>query len=119
MIIDAYSFVTLPIEMDMIDEVKYDAFVLTFTDVAYYSWGPTIKGKVITLTWGGMPTAQYETFFTKYIADASNIFDPELGDARTFNVEIIRLIGQYHMSKLDSAPYRINCEMDLLITSVV
>jgi hypothetical protein len=121
MILDSYTFDKNPSEMSMVEEDKFASSLLTYTSVAYFSWGSTIVGKIITLRWGGMTTTQFDTLQTKYEADAEVVWEPNQGDSadRTFNVEISRLTGSYHISLLDSASDRVNVEMDLVIMSEV
>jgi hypothetical protein len=121
MILDSYTFAKQPSEMTMIEKDKFASSLLTYTSVAYFSWGTTLVGKIITLRWGGMTTTQFDTLQSKYEADAEVVWEPNQGDSadRSFNVEISRLVGGYHMSLLDSADYRIDVEMDLVIMSEV
>ena len=120
MILDSYTFVKQPGEMTMIEADKHASTLLTYSSAAFFSWGVTIVGKIISLRWGGMTTAQYDALQAKYAADAGEIvFDPQQGDSKTYNVEMLRLEGQYHLSLLDSASYRIDVEMDLVIMSEV
>ena len=119
MVLDSYTFTKQPGEMTMIEGKKYASSILTYTSIAYFSWGVTIVGKLIVLKWGGMPTAQYDELQQKYANDVEILFDPQQGDGKTYNVEIKRLEGKYHLSLLDSASFRKDIEMDLLIMSEV
>lgn len=119
MILDSYTFPKVPGEMTMIESKKYTASMLTYTSVAYFSWGSTIEGKLLKLKWGGMSTTQFDALQAKYVLDTTMVFDPEQGDAKTYNVEVMNLTGSYHLSLLDSASHRIDVEMDLLIMSEV
>ena len=119
MILDSYSFPNLPGSTTLIEEDKISASVLTQSSVVYFSWGMSIKGKTLVLTWAGMTTVEFDALQTKYAADVQVVFDPEQGDAKTYNVEIVGLTGTYHMSVLDSATYRTNIVMNLLIMSEV
>ena len=119
MVLDGYTLAKEPGEMTMLEKDKFQANLLTYTSVAYFSWGTSIVGKIITLRWGGMTTIQFDTLQTKYEADAQVVWDPQNGNIQTYNVEMSRLTGAYHLSLLDSAAHRINVELDLLIISEV
>jgi hypothetical protein len=119
MILDSYTFPKQPGEMTMIEKEKMASSLLTYTSVAYFSWGASIIGKMIKLRWGGMTTAQFNTLQTKFEADAEVVFDPQDGGGVTYNVEIMGLTGKYHLSLLDSAAFRTDVEMTLLIISEV
>jgi hypothetical protein len=121
MILDSYTFDKNPGKMTMVEKDKFASSLLTYTSVAYFSWGATLVGKVITLSWGGMTTTQFDTLQNKYEADTEVVWEPNQGDSadRTYNVEMSRLVGEYHISLLDSASDRINVEMDLVIMSEV
>jgi len=119
MVLDSYTFVKQPGEMTLLEKDKINTSLLTYTSVAYFSWDVTMVGRTITLKWGGMTTTEFDTFQTKFEADAQVVWDPQQGGVTTYNVEITRLTGEYHLSLLDSATYRTNVEMDLLIMSEV
>lgn len=119
MILDLYTFAKQPGDMTLLEKDKHADTLLTYASVAYFSWGVSIVGKVINMKWGGMTTTQFNTLQTKYEADVQVVFDPQDGNGKTYNVEIIRLKGDYHLSLLTSATHKINVGMDLVIISEV
>lgn len=67
----AYTFAKAPTEMTLIKPVKYNAAVLTYGGVGYFSWGATIIGKSIELSWPWLSSAQYEQFSTFYQSEST------------------------------------------------
>lgn len=118
-VIDSYTLIKNPIEMTLLEKDKFASSILTYTSVAYFSWGTTLIGKVLSLRWGALTIAEYNILQVKYEADTEIVFDPQQGDSKTYNVEMSRFTGGYHMSLLDSADFRKDVEMDLLIISEV
>jgi len=118
----SYDFVLLPGKMTMIRPDKAVASVLTYSDVAYFSWGSSIIGKLITLQWNACPAAQFAQFDTFFAADVPLVFDPTLTGTpadTTYNVEMLSLDGEYLLGGYgtDDAAWRGNVEMTLLILS--
>jgi|LGOV01.1.fsa_nt_gb hypothetical protein len=96
------------------------AKVATYSSVAFFSWGASIVGRVITLSWELMPTAQYAALQTLYAADAAVVWDPQDGSGKTYNVEILDLTGDYFVMLADAADnHRQNVTLPLLILSEV
>jgi hypothetical protein len=62
----SYTFAKAPTEMTPFKAVKYNDHVLTYNGVDYFSWGATIIGKEIELTWPWLSSAQYETLQSFY-----------------------------------------------------
>jgi hypothetical protein len=117
MILDSYTFDLLPGQMTVLKPVKDNATVQTYTDVAYFSWEPSIVGKIITLRWNAMTIAQFDSIDAIYQADAEVEFDPtSYTGSDTYNVQVPKFDGAYWTGDI---PNRLNCELELLIMSVV
>lgn len=117
MTLGSYTFATNPSGMDVITPIRYAAKVKTYTSVAFFSWGTDIVGQVLRLMFNGISTDQYDQFLTLLEADAALVFDPQDGESKTYNVEMLNLNGEYFIF-LDSG-YRRNVTLDLLILSEV
>ena len=114
----SYTFMQNPCEpMPVITEERRADTVKTLGGVAFFSWGTFIEGQQVPLNWTAMPTAQYTQLLSLLNADAELVWDPENGS--TYNVEIVSLNGDYHISAGTGAAYRKNVEMLLLIMSEV
>jgi len=118
MTLGSYTFAINPNEpVPIITEERRGSSIKTLGGVAFYSWGTFIAGQEIVLPWSFMPTAQYGELLSLLTADAQVVWDPENGS--TYNVEILSLNGEYHLSAGAGAAYRKNVEMKLLIISEV
>lgn len=114
----AYTFTQNPCEpMPVITEERRAKPTKTLGGVAFFSWGAFIEGQQVLLNWTSMPTAQYTQLLSLLNADAGLVWDPENGS--TYNVEILSLIGDYHLDTSAGAAYRKNVKMILLIISQV
>lgn len=114
----SYTFTQNPCEpMPVITEERRAKSIKTLGGVAFFSWGSFIEGQQVPLKWTSMPTAQYTQLLSLFNADSELVWDPENGS--TYNVEILSLKGDYHLSTGAGAPYRKNVEMALLIMSEV
>jgi len=116
MILGTCTFTINPNEpVSIISEERRGNAIKTMGGVAFFSWGTFIAGQEVILPWSFMPTAQYTALLALLNADAQIIWTPENGS--TYNVEILSLTGEYHLSASGSAAYRKNVEMKLLIIS--
>jgi len=118
MILGSYTFAINPNEpVPIITEERRGSSLKTMGGVAFFSWGTFIAGQEVKLPWSFMSTTQYGELLTLLTADAQVVWNPENGS--TYNVEILSLHGEYHLSAGASAPYRKNVELKLLIMSEV
>lgn len=92
---------------------------LTYESYAYFSWGKTIIGKTISLTWKFLTLAEFNTLNTKYEADASIVLDPQDGSGKTYNIRILSFDSAYHVQFSGADTYRKDAKMVLLIESEV
>lgn len=117
-VLGTYTFAKQPIGMTFIQKDRNIAYAKTYTSVATFSWGSSYIGKVIEISWNYMTTTQYDSLLSLYVADSPVVFDPQDGESKTFNVEILSLDGEYHMHLSDAAGhYRKNVKLTLLILS--
>lgn len=119
-----YTFALLPGQITPIRSDKICAFQKTYSDVAYFSWGASIIGKPIYLSWNAMPAAMWAALDSLYAGDKSLVWNPSLdGTAVTnYNVEMTQFDGEYFLGGYDTAldtSWRQNVTMTLLITSAV
>jgi len=103
--------------MTLIRKDKPNASVLTWSSFGYFSWPATLVGKKLTLTWNHMPKTMFDELDTLYLADNQVVFDPQLGDAKTYNVHIQVLDGRFIAAL--SATYRKDVLLGLIIVSEV
>jgi len=116
MVIGSYTMEDNPSEVsDLMTPVRHTAAVKTYTSIAFFSWGSSMKGKEITLRWLGMTTEQYDIHEAQLVNDVSLAFNPQDGSSQTFTVEMRRLSGGMHMTT--DGTHRVNVEMDLLFIS--
>lgn len=121
----SYDFALLPGKMTMIRSVKSCAAKQTYTSVAFFSWGVSIIGKPIFLSWNAMPATMWKQLDTFYANDAPLIWDPTLTlvpASTLYNVEMIDLDGDYLLGGYDDtldSSYRGDAVMTLLILSEV
>ena len=121
MSLGAYTFNENPSDIDDIIAARRKvSYANTIDGVDVFSWGVTIVGKPIELSWEYMTTNMYDELLSLLEADAGVVFDPQDGSGNTFNVEILTLNGTYHM-QLTSASnhYRKNVKLVILIISMV
>jgi hypothetical protein len=115
MVLGAYTFAHNPSDMGLITPERRTAAVETYTSLAFFSWGADLVGKGLALYWPRMTVAQYDELQTLLAADATLVFTPQDGSAKSFNVELLRLDGRFHI--LLSEGYRKEVTLDLLILS--
>lgn len=120
MVLGTHTFIKQPKTMTMIQKDRETATVQTYSNVALFSWGASIVGKVIEIGWPVMATSEYTSFQTIYEADAQIVFDPQDGKSKTYNVEVLSLDGEYLVHLSDASGHiRKNVKLKLLIMSEV
>lgn len=80
---------------DSVDPERYSASVQTYSSVAFFSWGLTLVGKKIDLTWEFMPNTQYEALLALYAGDTAVAFAPQ--DGKVYQVEMTSLHGTFNV----------------------
>lgn len=120
MVLGTHTFVKQPATMTLIQKDREVAKVKTYSSVALFSWGASIIGKTIEISWPFMTTSEYASFQAIYEADAQVVFDPQDGSSKTYNVELLSLTSEYfiHLSNA-SGHNRRNVKLTLLIMSEV
>jgi len=125
MVLGTYTFAEDPADTDdLIKSVNHSSHLKTYSSVQRFNWGASIVGKLVTLQWGAMPAAQYDSIHTKWLAGAPITWDPKLTSGATFTVTIENMTGKYFITQEDvdmaGAPaYRVDCALTLLITAVI
>ena len=120
MSLDTYTFSVNPSDMPIIKAERSASYVDTYSGIAFFSWGPVLPGREILLEWTYMPADMWDQLDTLYQADAEVIFDPQDGSGKAYNVEILKLDGQWFLKwGTDSGTLRKNVKMVLLIMSEV
>lgn len=106
----------LPSDMTLITPDRISAMKKTYSNVAFFSWGNTLVGKVLELKWPLLSFAEFDVLDTLFQADSSVVFDPGVpSPTDTYTVEIIALDGKYYMQ----TTRRTNVRMKLLILAVI
>lgn len=114
MTLGSYTFIRDPKEIEDLIPVKSAAYQETYSDVAYFSWGTSIVGKVVPLEWDWMETTMFQELDTLNQADVAVVWNPQNG--HTYTVEIMNLVGTYMGRLSDSASYgRKDVTLTLLI----
>lgn len=110
-----------PSDMTLLRPKLRNAFLETFSSIAYFSWGATIVGKQIDLSWSMLLSTQFDALDVVYAADETVVWDPSIpGSSATYNVKILDLDGKYFLSQESSARFhRRDVQMSLLIMSEV
>lgn len=118
MILGGTTFARNPSDTsNIIRKVLSNAYVETYTDVAYFSWGAaSYIGQVVELYFPFMETTMYDGLQTQYEADAELTFNPDTGS--TFTVRIIEMTGKYFISQTTTQTYRKDITIKLLITAI-
>lgn len=121
MALGGYTFASNPAEIDdIMMPLKRSASQETYTSVAFFSWGTSIVGKTIVLSWDYITCSMFDSLNTLYQADLPVVFDPQDGSSKTYNVEIVDLNGKYHLGLASSADWeRKDVKLQLLIMSEV
>jgi hypothetical protein len=115
-----YTFLYNPARMTAIKPERSTGKVDTYSSVGFFSWGSSIVGKEITMEWDVVEKSLVDELDTLYAADETIILDPQDGSEKTYNVEIESFDWDYHIySDVDTAKYRKNVKMTLLIMSEV
>jgi len=121
----SYDFALLPHKMTMLRAKKTIAVRQTYTSVAVFSWGVSIVGETISLSWNAIPAAMWKQLDAFYAADTPLIWDPTLTlvpATTTYNVQMIDLEGEYLLGGYDetlATSWRGDAVMTLLILSAV
>lgn len=122
MSLGSYTFAVNPADLTgMFTKERDSAHVKTYASVAFFSWGVSIIGKVITLEWEYMPRTMFDSLQGLVEADDTLIFNPDLESSKTYNVEIVSLNGKYYQTQgntIDTeVAYRKDVKLELLIMS--
>lgn len=118
MVLGSYTFEDNPTAVgDLMTPERKSAFVETYSAGAFFSWGSSIGGKPVELTWTQTSVDQYGELQTLLVADAAVVFNPQDGEGKTYNVEVTALHGEYWLYL--SGDYRQNVTLSLLVLSEV
>jgi len=109
-----------PSNIPLIRPKKPTATVETYSGVAYFSWPALIAGQEVPLTWDFLPANEFVSLDALYVADSVQVFAPNDGSDKTYNVNLKELDGEYHIIRDDeSTTFRKNVKLILLIMSEV
>lgn len=118
MVLGTCTFDSNPSGMTFIQKDRDVAHKKTYSSVALFSWGASYVGKTLELSWDYMTTGQYDDLRDIFEADAEVVFDPQDGESKTFNVEVLALNGEYYQYLEDATGnHRKSVTMQLLIMS--
>lgn len=85
-----------PSDITLLRPDRFSAFTLTYAGVEFFSWGTSVIGKRIELSWDFLEAAHFDTLDTLFQSDSLAVFDPQDGSAHTYNVQILSLEGKYY-----------------------
>jgi hypothetical protein len=104
--------------MTVIRPQKSCAVVQTYESAAYFSWGASIVGLELELSFAYMDAAEFESLDALYRADAAIVFDPQDGSSPpvTYNVEMTKLDCKYYLALDKTAG---NCRKNVTVTLLV
>lgn len=117
MVLDTYTFAKNPSDATLLNKKRLANEAETIGGVQFYSWGSTVEGRKVTLSWDYMLTTQFNSIQTLLENDTEVSFQP--GDGNTYNVQILRLNGKYFLDNTNSAELRKNVRLELIIMSQV
>lgn len=119
MSLDDYDFPVPPAQYTIPQSDKHSSCVLTYTSAAFFSWGLTLIGKIITLEWGMLTEEVFSQLRTIYEGDDQVVWEPGHDDL-SFNVEILGLEGKYvGYGYGDEQPWRRDVKLTMVIMSEV
>ena len=100
---------------------RINSYELTYEGVVHFSWGLTIIGKVIEISWNYLPSTEFDNLDAVFQADAEIEWDPGIPEqSDTYTAQILDFTGDYFESTGSAADiYRENCMMRLLITGLI
>lgn len=116
--IGALTFTKNPASMTPVEKTRFNSHVFTYSGIAHFSWGLSIIGKELTLTWPYMANPEFNALKAIYENDVTVVFDPNDGSGDTYNVELTALGSTYFMGR-DNSGKRLNVSLKLLIISEV
>ena len=76
MTLGGQTITKLPSKMTLILADRMSAVKKTYSSVAFFSWGNTLLGKILTLEWPLLELAEWNVLDALFQADASVVFDP-------------------------------------------
>ena len=117
MVLDSYTFPKNPSDATLLNKKRVANEAETIGGVQFYSWGATIAGKKVILSWGYMLTTQFDAIQTILENDTEVEFEP--GDGETYNVQIKRFNGKYFLDNSSGAELRKSVKLELIIMSQV
>lgn len=122
MSLGSYTFAVNPADLTgMFTKERKSSHVQTYSSVAFFSWGASVIGKVITLEWDYMPRTMFDSLQAVVDADYMVILNPDLESGKTYNVEIINLSGKYYQTQGNTVDagvaYRRDVKLELVIMS--
>ena len=102
----------------MIRGDKKTAMVETYSSVTLFSWGSTVVGKIIDLTWNMLQTTEFNALDTVQAEDTTFVWFPGFPDSTvSYKTNLLSLDGEYWISQ-ESTGYRQNVRAQLLIMGV-
>jgi hypothetical protein len=121
MSISTTTFAKEPSRMTILKSDKICSYAQTYDGVEFFSWGKSIVGKVINLSWPAMPSTMFDKIDALIATDSTVVWVPDIpGSTVTYVVNLLGLDGQYWISKESSSSYyRRSCGLKLLIMSEV
>lgn len=117
MTLGSYTFWRNPTQFTIPRKIRSVAVVQTYEAAAFFTWGLFTSGQRCILEWKAVTSSMWDSLQTLLEADDQIIWDPQTG--ATYNIQIMRLDGEYWESALTDAEYRRDIQLELLIRSQV
>lgn len=113
--LDAYDFSWQPDSWTIPKHEKYYGKVLTYESAGYFSFGTSIIGKEIILSWDFMSIAQFNQLNQLCLDDESHLWEPDNG--YIYLVELLKLEGEFFEVVDMNSSYRRNVQLTMMIMS--
>lgn len=114
--IGTLTLASYPSGMTVLIQDKHFVDIQTITDVAVYDWGKSWAGKPITLKWDIMLATDFDSLDLLLADTGTKEFDPQDGKAKTYDVYLKRLTGEYWLDLTSGASvFRKGVELLMII----
>lgn len=87
----SYTFEWDPDDLTIPKKGKYCSYVLTYSSVAFFTFGLSIIGKIIDIPWDECPADQFERIQAIFEEDTTQTWYPELDDIIHYGSPFVNL----------------------------
>jgi len=110
-----YTFSRNPNKAGIVTPTRFTAKVMTYTGVAFFSWGASLIGKEIQLVWDKCENTQYDAMETIYVNDLPVLWKPQDNTGKQYQVQVTNLTGDLFMYLKAKNHWVQNVSMNLLL----